>query len=191
MNIFAVTVGAVLGSPIPLVKMRESGVLRAYRVSGVPMSVMIFVTAPLFFGAGAPRDYTGYFIILLIYIFASIAIGLLIGVTARSQSMATMLSQAVFLPSLLLSGIMFPASLLPRPLLWLGRIFPATHAMQSFSVLAYHLKANYSGAVALGITAGIGVLATTIAVWRFEAASFVVCQGYNEAKGTDGSGDNG
>ncbi len=188
MSIFAVTMGAVLGAPIPLVKMRESGVLRAYRVSGVPsravlliqevsaffhlllVSAVIFAAAPLLFGAGLPRDYTGYFIILLIYIFASIALGLLIGVTARSQSMATMLSQAVFLPSLLLSGIMFPASMLPKPLLWLGRIFPATHAMQSFSVLAYHLKANYSGALALGITACSGMLAMGIAVWRFEAA---------------------
>lgn len=36
MAIFAVTMGAVLGIPAPLVKMRESGVLRAYRVCGIP-----------------------------------------------------------------------------------------------------------------------------------------------------------
>jgi hypothetical protein len=36
---------------------------------------------------------------------------MLIGVCARGQSFSTMLSMIVFLPSLLLSGIMFPASM--------------------------------------------------------------------------------
>ncbi len=191
MNIFAVTMGAVLGIPTPLVKMRESGVLRAYRVNGIPndaviliqgisaffhlllVSIMIVVTAPLLFGAGLPRSYPLYFIILLIFIFTSIAVGLLIGVTARSQSMATMLSQTIFLPSLLLSGIMFPMSLLPKFLMWLGRIFPATYAMLSFSGLSYHLEPNYRGDLALGVMAFIGVIATGIAIWAFNRAGKV------------------
>ncbi len=36
MAIFALTMGAVIGLPVPVVKMRETGVLRAYRVSGIP-----------------------------------------------------------------------------------------------------------------------------------------------------------
>ena len=32
MTIFAVTMGAVIGMPVPVVRMRESEVLRAYRV---------------------------------------------------------------------------------------------------------------------------------------------------------------
>ena len=128
MSIFAVTMGAVLGAPIPLVKMRESGVLRAYRVSGVPsravlfiqeasaffhlllVSAIIFVTAPLFFGAGLPRDYTGYFIILLISIFASIAIGLLIGVTAAANPWRPCCRRRCFC-----RPCCFPASCFPHP----------------------------------------------------------------------------
>lgn len=37
-----------------------------------------------------------------------------------------MMSQVVFLPSIMLSGIMFPAALLPAFLEKPGRIFPAT-----------------------------------------------------------------
>jgi len=64
MTIFAVTMGAVLGMPAPIVRMRESGVLRGLKVSGVPswsiflmqavstgkhltfVALVIFITAP-------------------------------------------------------------------------------------------------------------------------------------------------
>lgn len=55
------------------------------------VSVIIFVTAPLFFGAGYPLNFPGYLLVLFILLFASIALGILIGVAARSQSIATML----------------------------------------------------------------------------------------------------
>lgn len=185
MSIFAATMGAVLGVPIPIVKMRESGVLRAFRATGIPgnavllvqassafmhlllVSCVILVAAPLLFGAMWPKNMVMYFLIILIFIFASIALGLLIGVWARSQSSATMLSQAVFLPSLMLSGIMFPASMLPEPLAWVGRVFPATYAMQAFSRLVFDLKSDVNGYLALGIVALIGVMAAIASARRF------------------------
>jgi ABC-2 type transport system permease protein len=186
MTIFAVTMGAVLGLPVPIVKMRKSGVLRAFRVNGIPnhevllvqaisaflhlllVSIIILLTAPLVFGAGVPKSYLGYIIIVLSIIFTSIAVGLLIGVTVNDQSFATMLAQGVFLPSLLLSGIMFPATMLPKPFILIGRIFPATQAMISFNSLAFNLKTCYSGALALVIIVFIGLVTIGIAFWKFE-----------------------
>lgn len=187
MVIFAVTMGAVLGMPAPIVKMRESGVLRAYRVYGIPgwvwlliqsvsaflhllvVSVIIFVTAPVFFRAGMPQNYYAYFGTLFMLLFVSIALGLFIGVAARSQSMATMLSQAIFLPTMMLSGIMFPASMLPEPLRVVGRLLPGTYVMQSFSGLAYKLPTDIDVTLSLLIAAGIGVLAVSLTVARFRA----------------------
>jgi ABC-2 type transport system permease protein len=189
MTIFAITMGAVLGMPAPLVKMREGGVLRAYRVSGIPdwalilvqaisamlhllvVAVIIFIAAPLFYGASLPVNYLAYIVSLLVILIASLSIGLLIGVSAKNQSTATMLSQAVFLPSLMLGGLMFPASMLPAPLIWLGRIYPASHAMQSFSAWAYKVPGNLSPAVSLSIASAIGVIALFLAVWRFNRLS--------------------
>lgn len=185
MTIFAITMGAVLGLPAPIVKIREAGVLRAYRVNGIPngavllvqavsaflhlllVSIIIFLSAPLLFSAGLPSNYAAYSITLLALIFTSIAWGLLIGVISRGQAMATMLSQAVFLPSLLLSGIMFPASMLPGFLNGVGGIFPATHAMRSFSGLAFNVAQDYNGELALVILVLIGIIALSIAIWRF------------------------
>ncbi|MDA8441459.1 MAG: ABC transporter permease [Peptococcaceae bacterium] len=175
MAIFAVTMGAVLGIPIPIVKMRESGVLRAYRVSGIPggavlliqavsaflhllvVAILILATAPLLFGASYPQSFVAYFSTLGILLFASIALGLLIGALARSQSVATMLSQAIFLPTIMLGGIMFPASMLPKTLMLLGRLLPATYVMQSFSGYAFSLPTNIDPGLSLMITALIGV----------------------------------
>lgn len=185
MVIFAVTMGAVLGIPAPVVKMRESGVLRAYRVCGIPgwavlfiqsisaflhllvVSIIIFVTAPCFFGASYPNSYSAYFLSLFILLFASIALGLLIGVAARSQSIAMMFSQAIFLPTVMLSGIMFPASMLPVPLRVFGRLLPATYIMQSFSGTSFKLPVDINAVLSLLITAGIGVAAVCVTAARF------------------------
>lgn len=187
MAIFAVTMGAVLGMPAPLVKMREAGVLRAYEVNGIPgwsilltsaasalmhllvVAMLIFATAPVLFGAAVPSNLVAYFITLAALIFASISIGLLLGVSAKNQASATMMSQAVFLPSLLLGGLMFPANMLPAPLMWLGRLYPATHAMQSFNAWAYGLPQDFSPAVSLPVIVAIGAVVLGIAVWRFKA----------------------
>jgi ABC-2 type transport system permease protein len=189
MSIFAITMGAVIGMPAPMVKMREAGVLRAYKVNGIPgwalllvqaisaalhlmvVAVIIFIAAPLLFGASLPLNCTAYFIILVIILFASISIGLLIGVVAHSQSAATMFSQAVFLPSLLLGGLMFPSSMLPGPMMWLGRLFPATHAMEAFFSWAYGLESKVAPAVSLVAAVAIGIIVLVLAIWRYNRIS--------------------
>ena len=187
MSIFGITMGAVLGLPPTLVEMRQSGTLRAYRVSGVPgwavllakslsaclnliaVSAIIAVTAPLLFGAGVPGHIGAYCVTVFLLVVASIAVGILIGVLAKNQSSATILSQAVFLPSLLLSGIMFPASMLPDPLEWLGKVFPASHAMGSLSSWAF--GPGPFPAAANGVILGIGIVGAAIALWRFKRIS--------------------
>lgn len=185
MAIFAVTMGAVLGMPAPLVKMRETGVLRAYDVSGIPgwavllvsavsalvhlliVALIIYLSAPVLFGASLPVNALAWFATLAALLFASISIGLLLGIAAKSQASATMFSQVVFLPSLLLGGLMFPASMLPKALMWVGRVYPATHAMQAFTTWAYGLPGDIPPAVSLAVIAAIGVVILGLAVLRF------------------------
>ena len=171
MTIFAITMGAVMGTPSPLVKMRESGTMRAFKVNGISgtavltvqalsafihlflVSVIIYFISPLAFHSQLPLSAGAYFAVVAVYLLACIGIGLLIGVTAPNQSTTTMLSMVVFLPSLLLSGIMFPASMLPSALLWLGRLFPATYALQSFSGLAFHISTDINALLSLALIA--------------------------------------
>lgn len=65
-------------------------------------------------------------ILSLIYIFVSLAIGLLISSIANSQIVALLISgMALMMPVMYLSGMMFPVENMPLPLQFLSQILPA------------------------------------------------------------------
>jgi len=63
----------------------------------------------------------------VIYLFALLSMGLLVSSRARSQMEAIQLAQMLLLPSIMLSGYIFPLSSLPAPLRVLAQLLPATH----------------------------------------------------------------
>jgi ABC-2 type transport system permease protein len=63
----------------------------------------------------------------IIYLFALLSMGLLVSSRARSQMEAIQLSQMLLLPSIMLSGYIFPLSSLPAPLRVFAQVLPATH----------------------------------------------------------------
>jgi ABC-2 type transport system permease protein len=187
MTIFAITMGAVMGAPTALVKMRETNTLRAFQVNGISgtvvlvvhaisafihlflVALIIFLLSPLLFGAVLPASILLYFACVAVYLLASVGIGMLIGVVAPSQAYTTMLSMLVFLPSLLFSGIMFPASMLPSSLNWLGRILPATYSLQSFYGLAYHTAVDINPGLSLSVVGAFALATFILAVWRLSS----------------------
>ena len=62
-----------------------------------------------------------------VYILALLSLGLLISSRANSQMEAIQMAQAFLLPSIMLSGYIFPIASLPVPLQFLARVLPATH----------------------------------------------------------------
>jgi len=67
-----------------------------------------------------------YFGSLVIFIAVSLSIGSVLGLLVKNQAKLTMVSQMIFLPSIMISGIMFPVNLLPSFIEIVGRLFPAT-----------------------------------------------------------------
>lgn len=144
MTVMGVSMGALIGLPPSLVEIYGSDIKKMYKANGVPlyfglipallstflhlmlMSAVIYLAAPPAFGAAAPADPAAYFGALAVFIAASLSVGGVLGVAVRDQAKLTMFSQLVFLPSILLSGIMFPSELLPGVLGAAGRIFPAS-----------------------------------------------------------------
>ena len=63
----------------------------------------------------------------LIFIAANLTLGLVISSLCASQFQATQVSFFFFLPSVLLSGFMFPFESMPEPAQWLGEMLPLTH----------------------------------------------------------------
>lgn len=154
MSVFAITMGAILGSPTPLVELYSGEIKKAYKVGNIPLwmaavsnfisafinilvvSLVIFIIAPIAFNAKLPQNIGIYFLTLIIFIVACLMIGTVLGLFVKGISKLTMLSQIIFLPSLLLSGIMFPANMLPKPLVYIGKVFPSTHAMEIMTTAA-------------------------------------------------------
>lgn len=62
-----------------------------------------------------------------VFILAALALGLTVSTFARTQFQAIQLTVFTFLPSILLSGFMFPFDGMPRVAQWLGEVIPLTH----------------------------------------------------------------
>jgi ABC-2 type transport system permease protein len=70
-----------------------------------------------------------YFAAVLL-ILANLTLGLLISTQAQSQFQAMQMTFFVFLPSILLSGFMFPFAGMPRVIQWFAEVLPLTHFLR-------------------------------------------------------------
>ena len=154
MVVFVAMASMLLGLPGPLVEQREAGIFRTYKINGVPAlsilsipalttmlhtliaSTLIVVTAaPLFGGVCRRIGAPSYDRLLTVFTFG--ALGALIGVVSANSRATVLWSQLIFLPSMLLGGLMMPLSLLPPSVLAVSALLPPAQAMQAFMGLAY------------------------------------------------------
>lgn len=103
----------------------------------------------------------------LLLIGANLSLGLLISTSARSQFQAMQMTFFVFLPSILLSGFMFPFAGMPRFAQWLAEALPLTHFMRL--VRGVMLRGAGLGDLLPEVLAlaGFTVLMMTLAMLRF------------------------
>lgn len=65
--------------------------------------------------------------LVVLFLFPALGIGLLISVRAANQFQAMQLSYFIILPSVLLSGFMYPRESMPLVMNWVGYLIPATY----------------------------------------------------------------
>jgi len=70
------------------------------------------------------------YVITLPFIIASLALGLFVSTVVRTQVQAMQLSFVFILPTVLLSGFMFPREAMPVFAQWLGAVFPITYYLR-------------------------------------------------------------
>ncbi len=182
LSIFAMSMSAYLGLPQTLVHARENGVLEAYRVAGIPawsmplaailnsflhmmiVAVLILLTAPTLFHAQLPASIPAHLGAMALIALCSEALGVLLSCFVRKQSTLTLAGQCLFMPTILLSGIMFPASLLPKPMQIAAEILPATQGMRLLGNGAVNL-------LPFGVLMGITIAAFAASVFLFRKIS--------------------
>ncbi len=176
MIVMSVSMGAFIGLPPSLIETYRSDIKKVYKANGVPIylglvtmflsafihlmitCVVIVLLAPILFEATLPTQFPFFFFALVIYIIVSLSIGSVLGLIVKNQAKLTMIAQLVFLPSIMLSGIMFPINLLPNILEAIGGIFPAFWGYRlmldngfCFENLWYLIFIFFAGVIVCGI----------------------------------------
>jgi ABC-2 type transport system permease protein len=185
MVVFVSMASNILGLPTPLVEMREAGVFRSYKINGVPavsiliipvlstifhtliVSAIIFLTAEPLFGGIMPESPLTFVLITLLVAFNFGAIGALIGVISANSRATVLWSQLVFLPSMLIGGMMIPISMLPESAQPLTALLPSSHAMQAYLGLAYGLPTTFNTGVSIAVLIASLLLAFGLAIYLF------------------------
>ncbi len=189
MVVFAILAATFLGLPDPLVNAREAGIFRSYKINGIPsisiltipalstmlhlvvVTVIITVTAPLLFNAPLPVNWPNYALAFIAMAFASAGISVLIGVISSSSRVTVLWSQIIFLPSMLLGGLMFPYDMLPDVAGKVSQLLPATQAMNAFNGLAMGKAADFApwGSVAVLFLSGVLALGSAIYLFSWDS----------------------
>jgi ABC-2 type transport system permease protein len=106
------------------------GKLVPYLLVGVGEMAMILLAMRFGFGVPIRGNLVFLFAMALVYLFSLLALGLAISTRAQTQAQAQQMAQMFLLPSIFLSGYIFPTAGLPFVLRWIGRFMPATHMIE-------------------------------------------------------------
>ena len=145
MTAFGLAMNSYIGLPGSVVRYAIGDIKRAYIAGGIKLwhvfvcaaisnmvhcfvtSMVILFTAKPLFGAVMPESMDWYFLALFISIVLSTLMGVVIGMFSKTEGVATIISQATFLPSLFLSGTMVPIEFLPKILQTISDLIPLKH----------------------------------------------------------------
>lgn len=103
------------------------GKITPYMLIGLLQAGIILVLGHLVFSVPINGDPLHIFGATALFITASLVLGLIISTIARTQLQAMQMTVFVLLPSILLSGFLFPYEGMPVPAQYIAETLPATH----------------------------------------------------------------
>jgi len=142
------TLTMVLVTAMAIVRERERGTLEQLIVTPITRTELMLGKIAPYVGVGLVQmsavlflgrfvfdvPLTGNVLLLygvaLIFVVASLSLGLFISTLVRTQQQAMQVSFFFVLPNILLSGFMFPRQAMPLVFQWLGALLPLTHFLK-------------------------------------------------------------
>jgi ABC-2 type transport system permease protein len=143
------------------------GKIVPYIVVGYIQVGVILLAAYFLFHVPIEGSILLLLLVALVFIAANLALGITFSTIAKNQLQAVQMTFFVFLPSILLSGFMFPFRGMPQWAQLIGEIFPLTHFLRI--VRGILLKGNTPNDVMLQLwqIALFAVIALTIGIKRY------------------------
>ena len=169
----------LFGAGLRAVSEREANILRRYKVTPIspaPLLVASMVTGWLLYipsatlmialshyvyGMPWPTQIGALVVVLTLGCFAFRAIGLIVASVANTMAEATIVTQILYMPMLLLSGATIPISIMPFYAQIVGQFLPASYlntGIQDALLRSHGWRASAGPAAAL-------VLSTVVALW--------------------------
>ncbi len=160
------TMESLLATPVRPIEVMI-GKLAPYVGIGVVQTVLILGLARLLFGVPFEGGWLALAIGVALFITGSLALGFLFSTLARSQLQAMQMSIFYILPSILLSGFMFPFRGMPDWAQVLGTVIPVTHflrVVRGSLLKGADLAQTWPSLAALGVFV---VVVTALAMARY------------------------
>ena len=143
------------------------GKLLPYIAIGLIQLALVVGVGQLLFDIPLQGTMVELYVAASFFIAANLSLGLFISTVANTQFQAMQVTFFILLPSILLTGFMFPFDGMPRFAQYLGEILPNTHFMR----LTRGIMLRDASLVELGrellVLAGIAVIAMIGAIMRF------------------------
>jgi ABC-2 type transport system permease protein len=160
------TMESLLAMPVrPLEVM--CGKILPYILIGYVQATVILLAARFLFQVPVAGNLVLLALVLILFIAANLAVGFTFSTAAQNQLQAMQMAFFFFLPSILLSGFMFPFRGMPLWAQWLGEVLPLTHFLRI--VRGILLKGNGVAEILPEVWPLLGFLlaAGTIALLRY------------------------
>jgi ABC-2 type transport system permease protein len=104
-----------------------TGKIVPYIMIGLIQVTIVLGAAQLLFGVPMLGSVALLYLCVLLFIAANLTLGITFSSIARNQLQAMQMTFFFFLPSMLLSGFMFPFRGMPEWAQWIGSVLPLTH----------------------------------------------------------------
>jgi ABC-2 type transport system permease protein len=123
------TMENLLATPVRPVEVM-AGKIVPYIIVGYIQVTIILAAARLLFDVPVVGSLVLLSVVLIVFIAANLAVGFTFSTLAKNQLQAMQMAFFFFLPSILLSGFMFPFRGMPEWAQWLGEALPLTHFLR-------------------------------------------------------------
>jgi ABC-2 type transport system permease protein len=123
------TMENLLATPVRPLEVMVGKIL-PYIAVGYVQVIVILIAAKLLFQVPMVGSLALLSVALILFIAANLAVGFTFSTLARNQLQAMQMAFFFFLPSILLSGFMFPFRGMPEWAQWIGEVLPLTHFLR-------------------------------------------------------------
>jgi len=107
-----------------------TGKILPYIAVGYVQVTLILIAAKFIFDVPMVGSFALLYAVSLLFIAANLAVGITFSTLAENQLQAVQMAFFFFLPSILLSGFMFPFRGMPEWAQWIGTCLPNTHFLR-------------------------------------------------------------